>query len=310
LSHLPRRASSSAAICLAFAVAAVGCIKPTRNDRDDDKPLPALPTWEVLSSQYNRRIEKLEHLASRGTVSLTWRDEEGKDHNEPQVDLRLWLHLPRDSALSMEKLGERYFWIGSDDTQFWMFDFSREPSRLTVGMHEDFASAETPLGLHPLTLLDLLGFSPLPADARPIRHGEPAGAIIVESVGRSGRVNLTLQAHTFLPVHVEAINEDNEVVLTSDMREFKSAFLPGTNVLEHPKVPGLFDIRDTAGTLHIRAQLQDPTCEVQGQPYDRMFDLKQLTDFLQPAEIHRLEPAPAAEREPAPPPVSSGDESP
>jgi hypothetical protein len=269
-------------------------------------PLVELPAWSEVADVHNARVAKLQYLAARGTVSLKWRDEAGDRHNEPQVELALWIHLPRSTALSMEKLGERYFWIGSDEVEFWLFDLSKQPTKLVVGRHGDFVASETPLGLHPLTVVELLGFSPMPEEPRPVRAGADGRTIVVETMGHSGRVDLHLQASSLLPVRAEAFDANGNLAMTCEMRDYKSAFLPGRNVLEHPKVPGVFDIRDTAGDVDVRVQLEDATCATEGQPYPRVFDLKQLTEHLAPDETERLNPSAALPRSQGTGSVSSG----
>ncbi len=270
-------------------------------------PDTELPSWQTLSDQYNGRIDKLEYLAARGTISLRWRDEHGQQHSEPQGELDLWLHLPASTALSIDKLGQRYFWIGSDDEQFWMFDLAEEPTTLFVGRHDDFIASRTPIGLHPLTMLDLLGLTRLADKAGAARLSADGNSIVVQLDGPSGRVDIHLDPQTRLPVRSQARDEAGEVVMTCEMRDYKPAFLPGTMVLQHPMVPGVCEFRDSADTLHIRVQLEAPTCDTQGQPYPRVFELSKLTEHLKPARTQRLD-EPAAEPSATPQAsLSSGD---
>jgi hypothetical protein len=52
-----------------------------------------------------------------------------------------------------------------------------------------------------------------------------------------------------------------------------------------PKMPTLIDLADPEGTLSVKLALDQPSGDIQDQPWDRVFALSRLLDALRPDRI-------------------------
>ncbi|MCA9297098.1 MAG: hypothetical protein KC983_11285, partial [Phycisphaerales bacterium] len=152
---------------VAFMLGLTGCQAPPKDPTppEDDAPKveAPLPEYFEVADVYNRRIDQLVETYARGVVELRWTDGDGNRHMEPQVDLDIWINLPRHTSFRMEKLGELLLWAGSDEASFWLFDLIDKPTTLRIGKHDDLAPAgATSMIVQPLRLLDLMAFARLP----------------------------------------------------------------------------------------------------------------------------------------------------
>ena len=93
---------------------------------------PVVPATELprVLSGMQERSDMLQRLHGWGIVELRWTDAEGA-HFE-QGDMDFWMDGPDRLAVRISKLGDSYFWMGTDGTDAWIFDLFERPRRLMV----------------------------------------------------------------------------------------------------------------------------------------------------------------------------------
>jgi hypothetical protein len=286
-----RRARCLAVIGL-LAVA-VGCAGPAATGESPGSealagaPDPALLA-EVVAS-HNERVHLLQRTYSSGVLEYRWVDEHGESHSEPQVDAKLWLDLPWRTALRAEKLGDVLFWLGSNDTQYWMFDLLSEPSVLLLGDQDD-PVAPPGLLVRPLALLDLLGLSTLPEPAQLVARYADGDRehLVLEGRGAGGPMRVMFGA-MHLPERVEVLDEQGEIALSSSLAEYRSVIVEGISRAALPRMPGRIDITDTAGTMSVKLALGKTSTDPASDAWKVVFDLERLKQSMPPEEVRRAE---------------------
>ena len=249
-----------------------------------------------LIESHNQRIELLGKIHSNGVIEFRWLDEDGREHFEPQVNAKLWIELPCLTALRAEKLDEVLLWLGSDEQRYWLFDLMGDEKKLHTHLHEEAAGdgEKSPLLIKPLALMDLLGLTPLPAippdeagDGPTIEMSADSErrAWVVQAPGAGGPMRLFIDQVSRLPVRVETLSASGEVLMCSELRRYKSMIVPGISRAALPKIPTMIDIDDPDGSVSVKLALDEPTGDVEDQPWDRVFDLSRLMKAMRPDRI-------------------------
>jgi hypothetical protein len=242
---------------------------------------PSREALPGLIASHNRRVDGLQHLAATGVIEYRWTDGDGRRHFEPQIDVRLWLDMPHKTALRGEKLGDTLFWIGSDDNRYWCFDLHEDPRRLIVANHGEPAR-DLPIGIAPLALVDLIGLTRLPAEGADAATYDPASrAWAIDARGSGGPVRLWLDSERLLPVRIAAISPEGDVILSSAVRRYEPVPIEGVANTEHPLLPTLVDIEDSAGRVAVKLALDRPSAQWTIVPA-RVFELPALVESLRP----------------------------
>lgn len=253
--------------------------------------------YEELARAHNERLDRYRTLNARGNIELRWRDDRGR-HFE-QGDLDFYLDQPRRTAFRVSKLGEIYFWAGSDDSCFWFFDLSRDQRHLVVEsldaewMRE--GDQEDGVAFRPLTVLDLMALSRVPETAsenenRPVAFDARRDAWHVVVNGLGGEVRLYFDRETRLPMRAESLNDRGEPVAQSTIRRYRAVDQPtgaGGGVIR-PVMPTLVDIQpmdDSVGQMEVKIALGSPTAAVDETALRRVFDLARLAGSLRPQHI-------------------------
>lgn len=137
-----------------------GCSAPKR---------PAeLPPRAAIVDAHNARIGAADRLWSRASVRVEGRDAEGSKFGE-QGEGHLQVERPDRVAVTVGKLGEVYFALGSNESRYWLIDVSDSDRRVMVSGDQSLATPEkaAALGLpvHPRDIPMLLGLEPLDPSA-------------------------------------------------------------------------------------------------------------------------------------------------
>ena len=277
------RSTSLAGIASLVLVAALaGCatpapepaVEPPHSVRAIDPEIAA-----ALIEGHNSRVAMLRQVHASGVLEFRWVDEEGAEHFEPQVNAKLWIRAPRDTALRAEKLGEVLFWVGSDAERYWLFDFVSDERGLHVGRHEEAPSegGEGLLLVRPLALLDLLGLTPIAESGATVTSRGAGDPWQVTAPGAGGPMRIFFSPSTRLPERVESLNADGSVALASTLRRYASVDVSGVAVAARPRLATLIDIADPEETISVKLALDAPDDETR----DRLFDLDTLRQHLQ-----------------------------
>jgi len=257
----------------------------------DERPAAVVLAERVAA--HNRRVDLLRHTESRGVVELRWTDEKDKDHFE-QVDMRLWIDLPARTALRAAKLGHVFFWLGSDESRYWLFNLmDGDDTSLHVGRHDGGAVlGPGAISIRPLILLDLIGLTPLPVDPadpapRPVEVGEDgrrAWRVVAPRADGSGTTVVFLDEATGLPVRVESRGPDDAIQLTSTLERPLSVNVAGVAKAALPRMQTLINIRDAAGS-EVRFAIGAMDTVADPGAWERYFDLDQLRQHLRPDRV-------------------------
>lgn len=195
-----------------------------------------------MATAHNDRVAPLWRLWARTTLIV-----EQLDPDDPggllrdQAEGHLQLEQPDRFALSVTKLGDIYFYLGSNAERYWWIDRLTEDRVALFGRH----SRATPelaqllgIPIHPLDLMDLLGVTPLPDDSGleigPRTEGEVGwtaeGAVAVTVPARWGWRRVVLDPLTYEPSRVEMLDAGGGVVLASALSRYGSVRIRGQGV--------------------------------------------------------------------------------
>ena len=128
-SYRCRMTRQSAISIIIGALFWVGCESTPTVDHSSPPTDP--PTYAEIADLNNHRVRQLQKTWSYGVLELRWEDEQGS-HSEPQVDVEMWFELPDMSALRVDKLGEVFFWAGSDERRFWVFNLLDKNNKTAI----------------------------------------------------------------------------------------------------------------------------------------------------------------------------------
>lgn len=155
-----------ATVCLVAAACGVlpGCITQHKPDPGVPQvPEVAPPAKAQLAPIYNSRVAGLSRLWSRLEMKFTGTDADGKLIDEESEGFFI-TQPPFRLSMSVNKLGEAYFLLGSNLEHYWWFDLSRPERPAFVGLHaraRPEKSVKVGLPVHPLDLLELVACTPI-----------------------------------------------------------------------------------------------------------------------------------------------------
>ncbi len=259
------------------------------------------PTASQIIDAHNQRIAMLASSYSQGVVVIRWNDDRGR-HTE-QGDLEFWRSTGDRTALRISKLGEVGLWLGSDSTQWWLFNLLDKQQRTLIrGMHErladdrfDEVGAVGAVGVSPLALLDLLGLTELQlsdaaAAARQLTASDFDGerrAWVMPARGRSGLLRIGFDRVTLLPTLIETLDAAGAVLASSELSRWESVQVEGVAIMARPRMPLTIDIRrmDAAtgeSSGEVRIALNQNASTFDDRMAQRIFDLDRLIAAMRP----------------------------
>ncbi|VAX35761.1 hypothetical protein MNBD_PLANCTO03-271 [hydrothermal vent metagenome] len=291
-----RTRSGLLTIVFTAIIAAVlpGCAAPGGGVRFDQPEV--MPTYDEVASRFNTRVERLNRVWARVNLTLHSPKESGGT-NVDRAEGYLQLEQPDRTSLSIMKLGETYFYMGSDATGYWWLDMSDSETKTALyGTHADATPElvmELGLPVHPRELLDLIGITPLPVRADGER-GSPGrvdwdrkrGLLRVESPAMWGTRVLWLNPVTMAPQRVELRDGRGVVRASCDMGRYISAPVRGDGRVP-PKLASQYKVE--MPTTGVRATLE--LYGAQNKPINpRAFDFADLVESYGIDEVYFLRP--------------------
>lgn len=213
-----------------------------------------VPGYEMLAAAHNERVARIGKIYARGVIEMWWTDDNGRHYEQGELDL--WIALPRRTALRISKLGHLFMWIGSDDSQTWLFDFRDGVATLHLADPSQ-AQADGAMPFDPTLLLELGGLTPLPAAGGEVRYARDHDAWEVRAPDRPV---LFLDRQSLLPVRAELLDEDGRVLLYSAMKltRYERVDLAGVSPLGGPMFPTLVNIKGTDGRFEVQVSARRP----------------------------------------------------
>ncbi len=251
------------------------------------------PSYQQVAAQHNRRANRLSRIWANATVRFTYLDENQKSHTE-QGEGHFQFRAPDNFALSIGKLSEVLFWIGSDSDRYWFFQMY-EGDRVTVGRNENIdhpCSADLGLPASPIDMIDLLGITPLDPGAPGATSWSLNGKwLVVDAPGRIAWRRLFLDPDTMLPARVDLYNpsDTTEPFVTSMIELNDRVELDGVGGFM-PKAPSRLQIDHASSGTSIRLFLHRMN---DGKTNDRLsdavFDFNTLVEAFGPTEFFVLD---------------------
>lgn len=184
------------------------------------------PTTQAIESAYNARVAGLDRVWARAIVRFQSVDRDGNEIDE-QGEGHLQIVQPRSLFLTVGKLGEPAFELGSNDARYWWIDIRNKSAR--VGEHAKATptlAARAGLPVHPLDLLELLGITPLKAKSPPTWSAD-GRAVEVLIAGRWGERVLRLDPARLEPMEIELRGQDGRVLALARLTEYEGAIVGG-----------------------------------------------------------------------------------
>lgn len=256
---------------------------------------PVVPATELprVLSGMQERSDMLQRLHGWGIVELRWTDAEGA-HFE-QGDMDFWMDGPDRLAVRISKLGDSYFWMGTDGTDAWIFDLSERPRRLMVDSMAKVRAAGQQVGPW-LSIMDTvrmmragLGSLPPPPqeDVLTLETGDNSTWWLTfhDVADEARRVRLHVDSDTWRPLQLELFNANGTRGITVGSRSSrtKRVDIPNRSSLASPIVSAVMDVRDeTAADTLARFVFEGLTTDLSEEPLERLFDLDTLRESLRP----------------------------
>ncbi len=199
--------SGAIGLLLASLLVMGGCPSDQRTSPDDSAVVrgPA-PAYRDAAAAYNTRVEPLARFRAQATVQFRYVDKDGKERIE-QPEGTIQIVRPDRLALTLGKLGQVKFWLGSDSARYWWLDMMDEPIAF-VGRHEAFsdrAARRLGISLAPLNLIRVLCITPMDASGWGATQwsadGERLG--ITTQIEGGGRQRIWVDPSTYRPIKIE-----------------------------------------------------------------------------------------------------------
>ncbi len=217
-----------------------------------------LPDAATVVQAHNDRIAGLDRLWARTSVRVEGRDAEGSKFSE-QGEGHLQVERPDRVAVTVGKLGEVYFALGANETQYWLVDVSDSERRVMLLGAQEASTPEKAesLGLpvHPRDLPLLMGLLPLGAVSGPVRDEEGRAVLTVPS--RFGSVALRFDPRSLELVGSTAFDADGAVVADASLGLHGPVF-DAQGVATVGRVPQRLEIRVPGFDGFVRVQLGEP----------------------------------------------------
>ncbi len=264
----------------------LGCNGSIKSTPPTDEPPRDLlkPTSEEIVRIHNLNVDRFKELYGRGQAELHWRDGNGDTRFE-FCRVELFWRPPRNVGVNLTKVGERFLWLGSNDSQFWIFDLASEPRTLQIGLHSAAVDGrvDSPMGLSPLMLLDLMGLGHVEANGEVRWSPDPTGWTL-DARADGGPIRIVVDPKTLQIIQVTALGEDGLARLSSDLDELKTVDTNGVSPAESPKFPTRVRLRRVGSDDRVDLYFDVPTGR-SGMVNENLFDIERLKKLLKPEVI-------------------------
>lgn len=214
-----RRATLGALIgALTVAVALPGCKTQPKAQRRVERATPVAenppPLYTDLVAIHNSRVETLDPLWAAVSVQVRGTNAEGGSYVE-QGEGSLQVQRPRNIALSIGKVGEVYYILGSNESSYWWLDLIEDEQRGAVVGEHALATAdkagELGVPVLPLDLIELFNLAPWPTTYEvepPVFWSQDSALVGVELPTAGGFRRVWLEPEGYRPRMVQLFTDD------------------------------------------------------------------------------------------------------
>lgn len=263
-----------------------------------------LPTYEKAALQFNARVERLDRVWASAVVTIRTPKESGGTRVD-QAEGYLQIEQPDKTSLSIMKLGETYFYMGSDEDGYWWFDLSDRDRKVALyGLHAEATPevvAELGLPVHPQELLELFALTPLPlreagaGGTSPVEPGTVAwdqerGMLVVTLPAKWGTRSIWLDPVTMAPQRSELRDVAGRARAVCDMARYTSVPIRGDGRVP-PKMASQYIVNfpesEARASIELYGTMNKPISP-------RAFDFENLVESYSVDEVILLRPQQAS----------------
>ena len=251
------------------------------------------PPYAEAAAKYNANASRLGRLFAPVTVRIRYSDKDGKEHNE-QGEGRLQIVQPDHVAMSIGKVGETFFWLGSDSQRYWWIDLSGKPRAMFAGVHENYEKSQARrigVVVAPLDLVRLLGIVQVGGEGQTQLSADGKRVGIVTQLDGGARQRIWVDPATYVPISIELYNAAGECEILAQLRDPDGVELQGTAF--KPRVNKHVEITHQASGSLITLDLSEMQDGV-GRMVPDAFDPQALVKHLRVDKIYDLDAPPAS----------------
>ncbi|MFG0243937.1 MAG: hypothetical protein ACF8R9_14205 [Phycisphaerales bacterium JB054] len=290
-------------VCMLGALVSLAGCTTTQTKPKFERP-EVLPSYTQTAARFNARVERLDKVWASTVVTIRTPKESGGTRID-QAEGYLQIEQPDKTSLSIMKLGETYFYLGSDDVGYWWLDLSdRERKVALYGLHAEATPAivaELGLPVHPQELLDLFGLTRLPErtggenSTSAVAPGssewdEERGMIRVTLPAKWGTRALWLDPVTMAPQRAELRDARGRPRAICEMARYTSVPVRGDGRVP-PKIASQYRVEfpasEARATIELYGTMNKPISP-------RAFDFENLVESYGVDEVILLRPEEAA----------------
>lgn len=291
------------AVCMLGALVSLAGCTTTQTKPKFERP-EVMPSYTQTAARFNARVERLDKVWASTVVTIRTPKESGGTRID-QAEGYLQIEQPDKTSLSIMKLGETYFYLGSDDIGYWWLDLSdRERKVALYGLHAEATPAivaELGLPVHPQELLDLFGLTRLPERTdgenrtSAVAPGstewdEERGMIRVMLPAKWGTRALWLDPVTMAPQRAELRDARGRPRAVCEMARYTSVPVRGDGRVP-PKIASQYRVEfpasEARATIELYGTMNKPISP-------RAFDFENLVESYGVDEVILLRPEEAA----------------
>ena len=290
-------------VCMLGALVSLAGCTTTQTKPKFERP-EVMPSYTQTAARFNARVERLDKVWASTVVTIRTPKESGGTRID-QAEGYLQIEQPDKTSLSIMKLGETYFYLGSDDVGYWWLDLSdRERKVALYGLHAEATPAivaELGLPVHPQELLDLFGLTRLPErtdgenKTSTVAPGstewdEERGMIRVVLPAKWGTRALWLDPVTMAPQRAELRDARGRPRAICEMARYTSVPVRGDGRVP-PKIASQYRVEfpasEARATIELYGTMNKPISP-------RAFDFENLVESYGVDEVILLRPEEAA----------------
>ncbi|MBX3389332.1 MAG: hypothetical protein KF691_07735 [Phycisphaeraceae bacterium] len=223
----------------------------------------ALPPIKSVIDAQNERVRGLDSLWARVSLRVDGRLANAT-LNKEEAEGYLQVIFPTKVAVIINKLGNTYFYLGSNEELYWWFDLTGDKVAF-FGRHAK-ATPETVdrfgIPVHPLDLIELMAITPIPLPGQPgspekLHWSTDRTLLWYDLPARGSTKRVLVDPQSMLPVMVELLDGSDKVVVRSELSKYV-AFQSRSVVGATPSLPSRCIIKVPRQDLTITINLNDP----------------------------------------------------
>jgi hypothetical protein len=210
--------------CLALLGCALSGCAGTEQTKGGQIDRGEPPSFAEIARKYNQRVAGLDRVWARSTVRFQGADDKGQKIDE-QGEGYLQVIRPRKLYMTVGKVGDVGYELGSDDYRYWWID-AREKFAL-VGRHERATQTmleRAGLPVAPLDVMAVLGITELRqegAGAPVIAWSKGGDRLVVTMIRSDGTKEMRLDPERFEPLEIAIKNKQGATTVRAELSEYE-----------------------------------------------------------------------------------------